>query len=416
MSLFDPKFFCLALFAIVTLPTLRGTLRQLAFLLANLAFVWLLLSAVAAPQEPDAASTTTRTFVGATSTLAFCVLGYVLTRVTTRRPRFFPVALLAYVLLFIYMRNYEFLQWVLPEGTLARVLATVGLSFLFFKIVHVMIEARSGTLGPLEPLTYLNYCLNFTTFMMGPIQRYQDFYAQWHGQKESIPLTFHAHLDAAVRIVVGLFKAYVIAEWLAPYTLTANSDVAAMSAWKLLLSIYAFYGYLYFNFAGYCDVVIGIGSLFGVRPPENFDKPFLARNISEFWLRQHRSLTLWLTDYVFSPLYKWSLSTRWLGAHPLLAMNIAVFVTLFVSGVWHGTTVSFIIFGIVHGLYQVVYRTWDAVMSKRLGRQKLKQLRENWAMQAAGMVVTFNAVAFAFLFFRLDTAHAFGVLARLGSF
>src|SRR5688572_4635849 len=179
MSLFDPKFFCLALFAIVTLPTLRGTIRQLAFLLANLAFIWLLLSAVgAAPQEAGGPSPTTRTLIGASSTLAFCILGYVLTRLTTWRPRFLAVALLAYVLLFIYMRNYEFLHWVLPQSALVRVLATVGLSFLFFKIVHVMIEARSGTLGPLEPLTYLNYCLNFTTFMMGPIQRYQDFYAQ----------------------------------------------------------------------------------------------------------------------------------------------------------------------------------------------------------------------------------------------
>jgi D-alanyl-lipoteichoic acid acyltransferase DltB (MBOAT superfamily) len=406
MSLMDPKFAALAFAAIVLLPTLRGTLRQLAFLLVNCAFVgFLFLGMGGAPLKVRA--------VGFGATLGFCLLGYALTLLIRRRRDLFWPSLVAYVVVFVYMSNYQFLHWVLPERLLFRVLAMVGLSFLFFKVVHVMVEAHGETLGRLEPLTYLNFCLNFTTFMMGPLQRYQDYAEQWHGVREAIPLTFEAHLDAVLRILVGLVKAYVLAAFLRPYTLGPDTDVAAATPLQLLLAIYAFYLYLYLNFGGYCDVVIGLGSLIGVRPPENFDKPFLARNVSEFWQRQHRSLTLWLTDYVFSPLYKWSLHTRWLSSRPLLAANVAVFVTLLVSGLWHGTTTAFLIFGIVHGLYQVVYRTWDGLMSGKLGRQRLKQLRQNWAVQGAGMVITFHAVALAFVFFQLDAVRAWTVFGRL---
>ena len=293
LSLMSPSFLGLSVATALLLAILRDVTRQLAFLAANVIFIWSLLLG------PN----------GAISTIIFCLLGFALTHLIIWRPRWsFPIGLTGFVILFIYMRDYEFLHWALPESMLTNILSTVGLSFLFFKIVHVMIEARSSTLGSLEFFTYLNYCLNFTTFMMGPIQRYQDYFAQWHGQKQAIPLTFEAHLDAVLRILVGLVKAYVLAALIEPYTMSPSLNISELPLISLLLSIYAFYLYLYFNFAGYCDVVIGVGSLLGIRPPENFNKPFLARNISDFWLRMHRSLTLWLTDYVFSPIYKRSLT------------------------------------------------------------------------------------------------------------
>ena len=103
-----------------------------------------------------------------------------------------------------------------PGQLLTQALSTIGLSFLFFKVVHVMIEARSGTLGTLQFPTFLNYCLNFTTFVMGPIQRYQDFHSQWNEIKEAIPLRFEAHLDAILRILIGLVKVYILAGWFEP--------------------------------------------------------------------------------------------------------------------------------------------------------------------------------------------------------
>ena len=96
------------------------------------------------------------------------------------------------------MRDYEILRWFLPDSVLTSVLRTIGLSFLLFKTIHVIVDAKSGTVKQLDLLTYLNYSLNFTTFMMGPIQRYLDYCDQWNGKKPAIDYTFESHLDAVI--------------------------------------------------------------------------------------------------------------------------------------------------------------------------------------------------------------------------
>jgi alginate O-acetyltransferase complex protein AlgI len=400
VSLLSPAFLGLALAAVILLSVLRGTARQLAFLALNLVFVWGLLLGP----------------VGALSTLLFALLGYALVQLAIHKRRAgLILGLVLYVAVFIYLRRYDFLEWVLPESLLPRALSTIGLSFLFFKIVHVMVDAYSKTLGRLDPLTYLNYCLNFATFIMGPIQRYQDYRSQWEGETRAIPLEFEAHLDAGLRILIGLVKAYILAPFFEVRALQPDANLLALSFIGLTVQVYAFWFFLYFNFSGYCDVVIGVGSLFGVRPPENFNLPFLARNISDFWLRQHRSLTLWLTDYVFSPLYKKLLMSRWTAGHKLLAVNLSLMTTMMVSGLWHGTTLSFFLFGLVHGLWFVIYRSWDSLLTNRLGKQRVRLLRHNWLVHAGGVFLTFNATAFTFIFFRVRSERVMQALKSLVS-
>ena len=171
-SLLSVQFLALSVAAVLLLTVLSGLTRQIVFLTINVLFLSGLLLG------PE----------GAASTVLFCLLGYLLTRLILRYSRVgFWVALTVYVGLFVYMRRYDFLAWVVPGQFLTQALSTIGLSFLFFKVVHVMIEARSGTLGSFQFPTFLNYCLNFTTFAMGPIQRYQDFHAQWNEIKKAIP-------------------------------------------------------------------------------------------------------------------------------------------------------------------------------------------------------------------------------------
>ena len=382
VALLSPSFLAIALAAIVLLSSLRGGWRQIAFLGLNLVFVWGFLLGRA----------------GALSTLLFALLGYALVKLSLARGRrALVIGVTVLVVLFVYMRGYSFLDWVLPTSFAVRVLSTIGLSFLFFKIVHVMVDAYAGTLGRFDLLTYLNYCLNFATFMMGPIQRYQDYREQWDGEKLAIPLTFEAHLDAVLRALFGLVKIYVLAAFLESRALEPNTDLSSLTAAGLIVQTYAFWFYLYLNFSGYCDVVIAVGSLFGVRPPENFNRPFLARNIPDFWLRQHRSLTLWLTDYVFTPTYKKLLTAHWTANHKLIAAYAGLMITMLVSGLWHGTTMSFLVFGLVHGLWFVVYRTWDELLTRRLGRNGVKSFRAHPLVRASGIVLTFNATAFAFI-------------------
>lgn len=397
-SLLSPGFLGLASVAVVVLGLTRGRLRELAFLALNLFFLG-------------------RYLLGWSSTavvVLYALLGFGLIEATRRGvPRMLSLGVAGFSALFVYMQDYEFLHFVLPEALLTRTLVTAGLSFLFFKILHCMIEAHSDTLGRFDLLSYLNYALSFTAFAMGPIQRYPDFRAQWDGEAPPLEPTLAAHLDAVIRILRGLVKAYVLAEWMLTFSMRPGMDLDAMSKLELLSSIYAFNLYLYLNFAGYCDVVIGFGSLMGVRPPENFNLPFVARNVSDFWQRQHRSLTTWLTDYVFTPSFKRLLQSPRFRTRPLLATNLALLLTMFVSGIWHGTTLGFVVFGLLHGLYQVVYRTWDAMLVKKMGKKAVRQWRKQRWVQAVGIVLTFNAVSFAFVFFQLDAAEGFALLWRL---
>ena len=397
-SLLSPAFLVLAVVAVVLLSALRGQPRQLAFLCLNLLFVWRLFLGTA----------------GTASTVLFALLGYGLVRLGMHRGRAgLAFGLALFVLLFIYMRQYEVLSLFVPDSLLTGILGTVGLSFLFFKIVHVVIDGYSGTLGRLDFLTYVNYCLNFTTFLMGPIQRYQDYREQWSGERLAIPLTFEAHVDAVLRMLVGFVKVYVLAVFFQAHALQPDTNLLALTPGSFIVQTYAFWIFLYLNFSGYCDIVIGLGSLFGVRPPENFDRPFLARNISDFWLRQHRSLTLWLTDYVFAPLYKKMLTSPLTARHKFLAAQVSIIVTMSVSGLWHGTTIGFLLFGLVHGLWFVIYRSWDSFLTQRLGRAGVQAFRRNPLTRAGGIVLTFNATALAFVFFQLSSSRLLSTLGDL---
>lgn len=386
ITLLSTQFLALAAVSVLLVAGVRGQPRQYVFLALNSAFLWWIFLGP----------------IGTLSTVVFSLTGFVGARMAARfGRRGLTAGIVLYTALFVYQRQYDFVTWVLPDILLTDILRTVGLSFLFFKAVHVMIDAAGGTLGRIDLITYLNYSLNFTTFAMGPIQRFQDYRDQWEGVKTALEPRLEAHLDAGLRALAGLAKAYVLAPFVADYGLQPDTDLLSLGLTGLFVQSWAFWIYLYLNFSGYCDIVIGIGSLLGVRPPENFNRPFLARNISDFWQRQHRSLTLWLTDYVFNPLYRFFLTRPATTRHRLLAANLSLVVTMLVSGLWHGTTVSFLIFGLVHGLWFVVYRTWDHLLTTRLGRQRVKQFRQHPLVHAGGIVLTFNATALAFVFFQL---------------
>ena len=179
---------------------------------------------------------------------------------------------------FLYLRGYTLGGPAAPAGSAtAGIIAFAGLSFLFFKMVHVVVDSWSGTIDQLLG-RYLNYCLNFTTVLMGPIQRFQDFSTQWRGGERTAGLRVlrHRRKPRAARNGQGVRAgAASLAIRSAP-----GLPIERMGGGELLLGIYAFYIFLYLDFSGYCDIVIGIGILMGLRPPENFRFPFLARDVS----------------------------------------------------------------------------------------------------------------------------------------
>jgi D-alanyl-lipoteichoic acid acyltransferase DltB (MBOAT superfamily) len=397
MALNSWPFLVLAACAILIVPASRGRFRTSSFLAINLIFVW--------------------SYWGRTAMatgLAFCVAGFAFARIARGRAgAVLAAGLAAVTVAFVWLRGYTW-GGAAPSGEAgaAGVVAIAGLSFLFFKIVHVVVDASSGSIERLPFTGYLNYCLNFTTFLMGPIQRYQDFAAQWSGQ--SAPAAgLEAYADATNRVLRGLVKAFVIAPIVVPYLLEPGRPIERMGAEELLLGLYSYYIYLYLDFSGYCDIVIGIGVLMGVKPPENFRFPFLSRNVSEYWLRVHRSLTTWLTDYVFTPAYRFALGTGVLGQRGFLALASSLLLTMIVAGVWHGTAPSFLVFGVIHGVALVVVRGYEQVMVRRLGRARFKAFSERPLVTAAAVFLTFNFTSLAYVLFVLDVDESVRVFERL---
>ncbi|MFI5351167.1 MAG: MBOAT family O-acyltransferase, partial [Elusimicrobiota bacterium] len=146
--------------------------------------------------------------------------------------------------------------------------------------------------------------------------------------------------------------------------------------------------------------VIGSARLLGLTLPENFDRPFLARNMIEFWNRWHISLTQWIRDYVFMTSYKWT-ATRW-ASLKRPAGYVLLFAALFVAGVWHGSTWNFVLFGVVHGLGVAAASVYADALRARLGADGVKRYLQNRWLRRAAVLGTFHYVCFSFLFFPSD--------------
>ena len=396
MPLNSWQFFLLSALAILLVPALRGGIRTTVFLALNLAFVWTYWGWAATPLAA-----------------AFLLLGYLAARLAPGRGAWmmsFSIATLT--LAFLLLRGYGLPGDDVESRSGIALVSFAGLSFLFFKIVHVVIDASSGTIGRLSLSRYFNYCLNFTTVLMGPIQRFQDFTEQWE-KEAATSLDFEAAVDAANRILRGLVKAFVVAPYLAPYILRSGLPIESMDTAELFLRTYGFYVFLYLDFSGYCDIVIGVGSLMGIRPPENFRFPFAARNVSAYWLQVHRSLTQWLTDYIFTPSYHFGLSLRTFANHGFLALAASLMLTMVIAGLWHGTTMSFLVFGLVHGVALIAMRGYDQAMTGWLGRARFRKFEAHPAIAGLALLVTFNFTSLAYVFFVLEVGEGMRVLTRL---
>jgi alginate O-acetyltransferase complex protein AlgI len=257
----------------------------------------------------------------------------------------------------------------------------VGVSYILFRVLHLAIDGSGGSLRePVGPLAFFNYTCNFLCFVSGPIQRYQDFTKST--QPKTDGLNAESVFQAFRRIISGYIKVIVvsgIADYaflhLSQKVLTPGSIPAGgrfVAEYSLCALTYT--TYLYFNFSGYMDIVIGIGKLLGEDLPENFNRPFGAVSFLEFWSRWHMTLSDWFKTYLFNPIMK-----ALVGAFPQSAMvpylgGMAFFVTFFVMGIWHGTTMVFAIYGLVMGVGASANKMWQLVMIHYLGRKRYRLL------------------------------------------
>ena len=346
----------------------------------------------------------------------FLVSGYALACLLKSHPYrwLLAVYITALVAVFLVLKRYEFLKPLLPVSLLAHTVEVVGLSYILFRQIHVAVDAMQGQIERLSFWTYVNYQTNLFGLVAGPIQRYQDFVADWD-KLEPVLLESYDIVAAYRRIFLGVIKVSVISACcLAFYnrSIPAFVDKWYEPHWKsclrFALIFYLYPAYVYFNFSGYCDIVIAGASLFGLRMPENFNYPFLSRNMIEYWTRWHRTLGFWIRDYVFTPLYM-AIAVHWPRRAASLAF-LCYFIALFLTGIWHGSTWNFVIFGLLNGIGVSAAKLWENWLIKRYGRQGLRAYLGSSRIRVLAIIANFHFVSLTIFFFPSDLARSFEIL------
>ena len=219
----------------------------------------------------------------------------------------------------------------------------IGVSFLLFRSINYLEDA--DLFQKRSPLKFLNFMLYFPTLISGPIERYESFIRYY---ERPAPLTKDVLLQNMHRIANGFIKKFIIADNLYPFTTFGNSGFEDLSSPMLWGYVLLQLPVLYLDFSGYCDIVIGISRLMGIPIIENFDKPYKARNVQEFWARWHISLTSFVKDYVFIPFNRVAMTYLPRKFH-VFAIHTNSFLTMLIIALWHGTTWGFFVFGLLHG-------------------------------------------------------------------
>jgi len=324
-------------------------------------------------------------------------------------------SVLAVLFVYIWLKKYTFL----PSGIfIYSPYFTLGLSYILFRVLHLLIETGDNREKyRVGPGSYLLYTLNFTTFVSGPIQRYDEFARdQFADQPIALgPRTIGLQLE---RIVRGFFKVNVLAMLLDMLRVDALAQLhqplpvsLKMFAAARVAVLYPLF--LYANFSGYIDMVIAIARLMRVRLPENFDRPFSAASFLDFWNRWHITLSVWLKTYVYNPLLV-ALMRRIssLAIQPFLGA-FCFFVTFFLVGLWHGRTSEFLIFGVLQGGGVSANKLWQIELARALGRKGYKALAQNPFYIAFGRGLTFTWFAFTLFWFWASWTQIHTVFAAL---
>lgn len=278
----------------------------------------------------------------------------------------------------------------------------LGISFYCFQSLTYTIDLYRRDGKPVRSLlTHMTAVSFFPTTLSGPITRVLALAPQL--EKAGRTLTSADSGKALFRIGLGLMKKFLIADYLAENLVNRIFDTPNLyTGSEVLIGVYAYALQLYYDFSGYSDIAIGSALLLGLKLPENFNRPYMALNISEFWRRWHISLSNWLRDYLYFSL-------------PGLRSKIKVFtyfnlfVTMLLGGLWHGASWNFIIWGALHGGALAFHHAWRTMRGN-------PPASTNMAVRLASRFLTTHFVILAWVFFRAATIDdAMVVLARIAS-
>lgn len=266
----------------------------------------------------------------------------------------------------------------------------IGLSYLNFKAIQMVIEIYDGRIKEIKFSTYIYFILFFPTLSSGPIDRWKRFEEELNGDIERDEYIKKYLIPGLKKIFLGILYKFIIAYVIDTYwLLKIPSDINIVNSINYM---YSYTMYLFFDFAGYSLFAIGSSYVFGIKTPDNFNKPFLSKDMKEFWTRWHISLSRWFGDYIFSRFVLNSMRKKRFK-NRFTASHVAQMITMFIMGLWHGLTEYYIIYGLYQGGALVLT---DIYQRKSTTYKKYK--KEKW-FQLIQWFVTFHIVCFGMLIF-----------------
>jgi D-alanyl-lipoteichoic acid acyltransferase DltB (MBOAT superfamily) len=299
------------------------------------------------------------------------------------------------------------------EQARATDLGWLGYSYLAFRLIAVLRDRMTSarTLRPYGLGEFVTYALFAPTLLSGPIDRADRFLKEWRAPW-SPSLTEMG--EGARRILIGLVKKLAIADTLALIALNADNAAQLRPGGWVWVMLYAYAFRIYFDFGGYSDIAIGLGRMLGVKLPENFDRPYLKSNLTQFWNSWHMSLSQWFRGYWFNPLTRALRVREWSQA---AIVGVGQVSTMLLIGLWHGLTLNFVAWGAWHAAGLFIHNRF-ADWAKT--RPPAGLFSERWAKarQVGGILLTFHFVLLGWVCFALPTPalalRVLGLLAGVG--
>ena len=268
---------------------------------------------------------------------------------------------------------------------ISRIILPVGISFFTFQTISYTMDVYRGKVKPVKNIIDFGFYVSFfPQLVAGPIVRAAEFIPQLY---RDFKLSAREVGHALFLILSGLIKKMLISDYISiNFVDRIFSDPLAYSGFENLMGVYGYSLQIYCDFSGYTDIAIGIALLLGFRLPVNFNSPYKAGNISNFWKRWHISLSSWLRDYLYIPL----------GGNKKgrIRTNINLIITMLLGGLWHGANLKFILWGGLHGVGLVIHKIWLKLFPTRKRPSRLQKF--------IAVFVTFHFVTLLWIFFRAE--------------
>lgn len=290
--------------------------------------------------------------------------------------------------IFLLLSLMPLIVWKISAFEGHSIFAFLGLSYLTFKTAQMIIEIYDGLIEEVDPFEFIYFLTFFPALSSGPIDRSRRFHEDF---TRIIPKSEYIEMvgDGLFKVMLGMFYKFVCAAGI----YQAMTWLGAGKAfWNHLVYMYTYGFYLFFDFAGYSLMAVGVSYMLGVKTPDNFKKPFISKDMKDFWDRWHITLSYWFRDFIFSRFMMKAIKGKWFK-NKLTGASVGFIINMGIMGLWHGLDIYYIMYGLYHGILLAITEIYQ-----KKSKFHKKHKKDKWYGYVSWFI-TFNLVMFGFFIF-----------------